>query len=99
MKDPSGGTTGRVKPYGRLGWMGARAEYSYGEELPLPHEIGRRRPAARSKRPAIFFNLLDPDSGTRAHRPAGRLPSRKSDFSHATVAAGGSRGRIAGNSF
>src|SRR5437879_8919108 len=28
MKDPSGGTTGRVKPYGRLGWMGARAEYS-----------------------------------------------------------------------
>ena len=27
-KDPSGGTTGRVKPYGRLGWMGARAEYS-----------------------------------------------------------------------
>ena len=28
MKDPSGGTTGRVKPYGRLGWMGARAIYS-----------------------------------------------------------------------
>jgi hypothetical protein len=55
MKDPSGGTTGRVKPYGRLGWMGARAEYSYGEGLPLPHEIGRRRPAARSKRPAIFL--------------------------------------------
>jgi hypothetical protein len=27
-KDPSGGTAGRVKPYGRLGWMGARAEYS-----------------------------------------------------------------------
>ena len=27
MKDPSGGTTGRVKLYGRLGWMGARAEY------------------------------------------------------------------------
>ena len=27
-RDPSGGTTGRVKPYGRLGWMGARAEYS-----------------------------------------------------------------------
>jgi hypothetical protein len=32
-KDPSGGTTGRVKPYRRLGWMGARAEYSLvGEE-------------------------------------------------------------------
>ena len=27
-KDPSGGTTGRVKLYGRLGWMGARAKYS-----------------------------------------------------------------------
>ena len=27
-KDPSGGTTGRVKLYGRLGWMGARAGYS-----------------------------------------------------------------------
>jgi len=27
-RDPSGGTAGRVKPYGRLGWMGARAEYS-----------------------------------------------------------------------
>jgi hypothetical protein len=28
IEDPSGGTTGRVKLYGRLGWMGARAEYS-----------------------------------------------------------------------
>ena len=37
MKDPSGGTTGRVKLYGRLGWMGARAEYSLdGEGFPLP---------------------------------------------------------------
>ena len=36
-KDPAGGTTGRVKLYGRLGWMGARAEYSLdGEGLPLP---------------------------------------------------------------
>src|ERR1700722_16273793 len=39
-KAPSGGTTGRVKPYGRLGWMGARAEYSLdGEGLPLPHRL------------------------------------------------------------
>ena len=35
-KDPSGGTTGRVKPYGRLGWMGARAGYSYGEGISAP---------------------------------------------------------------
>jgi integrase len=27
-KDPSGGTAGRVKLYGRVGWMGARAVYS-----------------------------------------------------------------------
>ena len=39
-KDPSGGTTGRVKLYGRLGWMGARAEYSLdGEGLPLPLKL------------------------------------------------------------
>jgi hypothetical protein len=38
-KDPSGGTTGRVKPYGRLGWMGARAEYSHGEGFPLPQPL------------------------------------------------------------
>src|SRR5471032_2545598 len=45
--DPSGGTTGRVKLYGRLGWMGARAEYSLdGEGLPLPPTLvaaGSRR--------------------------------------------------------
>ena len=41
-KDPSGGTTGRVKPYGRLGWMGARAGYSLdGENLLLPRWICR----------------------------------------------------------
>ena len=34
-----------------------------------------------------------------AYRPAGRPPSRESDFSEATVATGGSRERIAGNSF
>ena len=27
-KDPSGGTTGRVKPRAAGAWMGARAEYS-----------------------------------------------------------------------
>src|SRR5580692_11221970 len=48
-KDPSGGTTGRVKPYGRLGWMGARAEYSLdGEGITAPTDIGRGTVAARS---------------------------------------------------
>ena len=54
-KDPSGGTTGRVKLYGRLGWMGARAEYSLdGEGLPLPHLISRGRGAGRSTRWRFF---------------------------------------------
>jgi hypothetical protein len=42
-KDPSGGTAGRVKPYGRLGWMGARAEYSLnGEEIITPRYWSRQ---------------------------------------------------------
>src|SRR5229473_2103838 len=42
MRDPSGGTTGRVKLYGRLGWMGACAEYSLdGEGFTAPTYIGR----------------------------------------------------------
>src|SRR3954453_752419 len=57
-KDPSGGTTGRVKLYGRLGWMGARAEYSLdGEGLPLPPVLCRGRVVARSKDQAIFLAL------------------------------------------
>src|SRR5438477_12227055 len=40
-EDPSGGTTGRVKPYGRLGWMGARAEYSRWGGITAPTYIGR----------------------------------------------------------
>ena len=36
-KDPPGGTTGRVKRYRALGWMGARAGYGLvGEGCPLP---------------------------------------------------------------
>src|SRR5205085_10799438 len=54
-EDPSGGTTGRVKPYGRLGWMGARAEYSrWGGCFRFPHFIGRRWRAARSNCRQIF---------------------------------------------
>jgi hypothetical protein len=41
-KDPSGGTTGRVKLYGALGWMGARAGYSLvGEGITAPTFIRR----------------------------------------------------------
>ena len=58
-KDPSGGTTGRVKLYGRLGWMGARAEYSLdGEGLSAPTNIGRSRLARRSNLRRSFLTFL-----------------------------------------
>ena len=85
---------------GRLGWMGARAEYSHGEELPAPTHIGRRRAGARSKRPAIFFNPKEAGFRRRdTYCPAVRRLSPESDFSDAMVATGGSSARVPGNSF
>ena len=58
-KDPSGGTTGRVKLYGRLGWMGARAKYSLdGEGLPLP-PILVAGGAPHVQTTGDFFNAFD----------------------------------------
>ena len=57
MKDPSGGTTGRVKPYGRLGWMGARAGYSRWGGITAPTQISRSILAQRSKRRLIFLTF------------------------------------------
>lgn len=56
IKDPSGGTTGRVKPYGRLGWMGARAEYSYGEEITAPTHYWSPKGWRTFKTAGDFFN-------------------------------------------
>ncbi|MBR1187618.1 hypothetical protein JQ634_16955 [Bradyrhizobium sp. AUGA SZCCT0240] len=56
-KDPSGGTTGRVKPYGRLGWMGARAEYSRWGGITAPTFISRSSFAGRSKGRSIFLTF------------------------------------------
>src|ERR1700719_3411248 len=71
MKDPPGGTTGRVKPYWRLGWMGARAEYGlYGEGLPLPHTLSRGRLAARSNWLRIFYSF---GRSFRSGQPPGPL--------------------------
>src|SRR6266576_738396 len=64
-KDPSGGTTGRVKPYGRLGWMGARAEYSRWGGITAPTFISRSSRPGRSKQVGDFFNLL---SGAKARK-------------------------------
>src|SRR5215831_4332825 len=98
MRDPSGGTTGRVKPYGRLGWMGARAEYSCGEGFPLPHALCRRRPVRRSSE-HDFFNSLETCGAPASYCPGGRLASTLVDFSDATVATGGVNDRSAGPSF
>src|ERR1700712_1734879 len=57
-KDPSGGTTGRVKLYGRLGWMGARAEYSRWGGITAPTFISRSTLGERSNRRAIFLTFL-----------------------------------------
>src|SRR6266478_1981692 len=55
-RDPSGGTAGRVKLYGRLGWMGACAEYSLdGEGFYRSHIYWSRRVAERSNGPQFFL--------------------------------------------
>ena|SRR5690348_11587002 len=58
-KDPSGGTTGRVEPYGRLGWMGARAEYSlrWGGMI-APTKFGRASRSRRSNMSLEFLNVV-----------------------------------------
>ncbi|MDB5611548.1 MAG: hypothetical protein JWP25_8448 [Bradyrhizobium sp.] len=57
-KDPSGGTTGRVKLYGRLGgWALAPNTASTGRDY-RSHLYWSLRVAVRSKRPAIFFDFL-----------------------------------------
>src|SRR5260370_8358675 len=69
MRDPSGGTTGRVKLYGRLGWMGACAEYSLdGEGFTAPTYIGREG-SPNVQNGLQFFYCA-----------AGRLPSRTPPF-------------------
>src|SRR5260370_30743062 len=73
MRDPSGGTAGRVKPYGRLGRMGACAEYSLdGEGCCRSHMYWSRKVAERSNGLQIFYSA------------ACRLPSLTASLSPAT---------------
>jgi len=77
MKDPSGGTTGRVEPYGRLGWMGARAEYSHGEGFSAPTVIVSPGVRRTFKAATNFFNPSGTTVSPRkliALRPAPRRP-------------------------
>src|SRR5947209_3627724 len=78
-KDSSGGTTGRVKLYGRLGWMGARAGYSLdGEGKPLPHIlVAERLPNVQMLLPILLtfsqqFLLRGGPVGFASGRLAGR---------------------------
>ena len=59
IKDPSGGTTGRVKPYGRWGGWALAPEYGLdGEELSLPPIRSRQGHWAFNPL-AIFFGLFE----------------------------------------
>ena len=58
-KDPSGGTTGRVKPYGRLGWMGARAEYSQWGGITAPTQHKSQQGPRTFKTARGFFNSFE----------------------------------------
>ena len=82
MKDPSGGTTGRVKLYGRLGWMGARAEYSRWGGITAPTFISRSSFAGRSKGRSIFLTFIRGEPAEN-HRVAGRFTLFAADFSDA----------------
>src|ERR1700681_1158229 len=88
MRDPSGGTAGRVKPYGRLGWMGACAEYSLdGEGFYRSHLYWSRRVAERSNDLQFFYCA------------AGRLASRTAALSEAMAAPGWFKSLVVGTSW
>ncbi|MEA2864870.1 MAG: hypothetical protein QOC84_2826 [Bradyrhizobium sp.] len=80
-KTRPGGTAGRVRPYGRLGWMGARAVYGFdGEGLPLPPAlVAQGRPHVQTT--LRFFT-------SRNYWLAGLPASPAADLSEALAAEG-----------
>jgi hypothetical protein len=96
-KDPSGGTTGRVKPYGRLGgWALAPNTASMGRAY-RSHRYWSREGAARSNHPAIFCVFWQAHWGG-TYCGAARLASPMADLPEATAAAGWSKALMAGTS-
>ena len=96
-KTRPGGQPDGSSHMGRLGWMGARAEYSRWGGITAPTLISRSRRAGRSKHQAIFLIFLfrgsdgfppiyrgksEPD-----HRVVGRLGSFAADLSDAIEGA------------
>src|ERR1700682_1044550 len=87
MRDPSGGTAGREKPYGRWGWMGACAEYSLdGEGFYRSHLYWSPGVAERSNGLQFFYGA------------AGRLASRTAALSEAMAAPGWVKALVMGTS-
>ena len=94
MKDPSGGTTGRVKPYGRLGWMGARAEYSrWGGDF-RSHINKSQRPPRTFKTSGDFFNFLFGMIAGKNHGAARYFAAFAADLSDAIDGGGSFSARL-----
>ena len=88
-KDPSGGTTGRVKPYGRAwgGWALAPNTASMGRDN-RSTDIVSRQGRSTFKRTWDFFNFFGGRFWPENYRAAGRSTSPTADLSDAMAAGG-----------
>jgi hypothetical protein len=83
MKDPSGGTTGRVKPYGALGVDGrSRRIQPMGRDY-RSHIDKSQHPRRTFKTPGDFFNLLFGGDCRKNHCAAGYFAPFAADLSDA----------------
>jgi hypothetical protein len=95
-KDPSGGTAGRVKLYGRLGgWALAPNTASMGG-ITAPTYIVSRKGPPTFKRPCDFFSFFGNDFSAENYCAAARLASPAAGLSDAMVAAGCSKALVPG---
>src|SRR6266702_3612205 len=99
MKDPSGGTTGRVKPYGARGVDGRSRRIQLWGGITAPTHSWSPKGWRTFKIAGDFFTLWTRIPGRNAYCPAGAWLSPESVFSDAMVATGGLRARMPGNSF
>jgi len=101
MKDPSGGTTGRVKAiWGAWGGWALAPNIAMGRNYPLPHILVAEGLAHVQNGRRFFLTLRKPVfGGGDTYCPAVHRLSPESDFSDAMVATGGSSARVPGNSF
>ena len=99
MKDPSGGTTGRVKPYGALGVDGrSRRIQPMGRDF-RSHTHWSPRAYRTFKTAGKFFNYLGRNFRTKNYCADRRLLSITAALSEAMAAPGGLKSRVVGISF